>query len=235
MSVFFSPPLCRIFFFFFPKHGEFCRVLRVLERVEDVCCRTRYLYLICYLNAIGAGVTSMDCILLWLGFYNPSSITSGKLFLIFKLLLFTVMEILKSEYIYIYTSMQGAPPLRGGFPVDYGPRADDRRLGLASPVSKTVSHSGNSKGEEDDAQPSRHLWVGNVSQEVSEAILKEKFSQFGEVDNVTVYSSRNYAFVNFINQEDAVEAKNLLHGVMLGGLAMRIEFAKGVSNLPSPF
>jgi RNA recognition motif-containing protein len=133
------------------------------------------------------------------------------------------------------SSFSGAPPLRGGFPVDYGPRADDRRLGLASPVSKTVSYSGNSKGEEDDSQPSRHLWVGNVSQEVSEAILKEKFSQFGEVDNVTVYSSRNYAFVNFINQEDAVEAKNLLHGVMLGGLAMRIEFAKGVSNLPSPF
>lgn len=208
----------------------------MLERVEDICCRTRYLYLICYLNVIGAGVTSMDYILLWLGFYNPSSITSGKLFLIFKLLLllfFKVMEILNSEY--IYTSMQGAPPLRGGFPVDYGPRADDRRLGLASPVSKTVSYSGNSKGEEDDALPSRHLWVGNVSQEVSEAILKEKFSQFGEVDNVTVYSSRNYAFVNFINQEDAVEAKNLLHGAMLGGLAMRIEFAKGVSNLPSPF
>jgi RNA recognition motif-containing protein len=133
------------------------------------------------------------------------------------------------------SSFSGAPPLRGGFPVDYGPRADDRRLGLASPVSKTVSYSGNSKGEEDDALPSRHLWVGNVSQEVSEAILKEKFSQFGEVDNVTVYSSRNYAFVNFINQEEAVEAKNLLHGVMLGGLAMRIEFAKGVSNLPSPF
>ncbi|CAK9229092.1 unnamed protein product [Sphagnum troendelagicum] len=125
------------------------------------------------------------------------------------------------------SSFSGAPPLRGGFPVDYGPRADDRRLGLASPVSKTVSYSGNSKGEEDDALPSRHLWVGNVSQEVSEAILKEKFSQFGEVDNVTVYSSRNYAFVNFVNQEEAVEAKNLLHGVMLGGLAMRIEFAKG--------
>jgi hypothetical protein len=27
-----------------------------LERVEDVCCWTRYLYLICYLNVIGAGV-----------------------------------------------------------------------------------------------------------------------------------------------------------------------------------
>ncbi len=118
MCLCFFPPLSVGFFFFFsPKHGEFYRVLRVLERVEGVCCWTRYLYPICYLNVIGAGVTSMDYILLWLGFYNPSFITSGMLFLIFKLLsllFFTVMEILNSKYIYIYFHA-GCSTLKRGF------------------------------------------------------------------------------------------------------------------------
>lgn len=121
--------------------------------------------------------------------------------------------------------VQGTPPLRGGFPVDYGPRVDDRRQGLTSPTSRPAH---NSKDDHEDTPPSRHLWVGNVSQDVTEAMITEKFAQFGEVDNVTVYSTRNYAFVNFRNQNDSVEAKNRLQGFVLGGMAIRIEYAKGV-------
>lgn len=70
--------------------------------------------------------------------------------------------------------------------------------------------------------------MGNVSQNVSDAMFMERFAQFGEVESVTVYSSRNYGFVNFRNPEDALTAKNRLQGSILSGLAMRIEFAKGV-------
>ncbi|KAL3687423.1 hypothetical protein R1sor_013732 [Riccia sorocarpa] len=121
-----------------------------------------------------------------------------------------------------------APPLRGGFPVDYGPRVDDRRFTSQAPT-RTALAKGQQQlsDEQDEAPPSRHLWVGNVSQEVTESLLREKFSKYGPIESVTVYSQRNYAFINFKNLENAQDAKNALQGVVLGGLAMRIEFAKG--------
>lgn len=111
--------------------------------------------------------------------------------------------------------------------MDYGPRVDDRRQGLSSSAGRPT-HNG--RDDHDDTPPSRHLWIGNVSQEASETVIRDKFAQFGEVDSVTVYSSRNYAFVNFRNLDDAVEAKNRLQGFALGGMAIRIEYAKGVST-----
>ncbi|GLJ07609.1 hypothetical protein SUGI_0070720 [Cryptomeria japonica] len=86
------------------------------------------------------------------------------------------------------------------------------------------------KMEHDALQTSRNLWVGNVSQHVTETVLAEQFSRFGEVESITVYTSRNYAFINFRKEEDAVIAKRSLQGLVLGGLALRIEFAKGDSH-----
>lgn len=83
------------------------------------------------------------------------------------------------------------------------------------------------KGPPSDAHQSRHLWVGNVSSSLTEVVLVEQFSRFGDVESVMVYSSRNYAFVNFKSLEDAVYAKKGLQGAVLGGFAIRIEFAKG--------
>lgn len=68
---------------------------------------------------------------------------------------------------------------------------------------------------------------------MTEGQLVEKFSKYGPIESVTVYSQRNYAFINFKNLENAQDAKNGLQGVVLGGLAMRIEFAKGVRNFIS--
>lgn len=125
------------------------------------------------------------------------------------------------------------PPFRGGFPIDYGPRIDDSwRQGMPTPTASrnaTMYNMCKQQDEQlDDGPPSKHLWVGNVSQDTTDHVLKEKFAQFGEVESVTVYPSRNYAFVNLKNQDEAMNAKIHLQGVYLGGFAMRIEFAKGV-------
>uniref|UniRef100_A0A0D6R8D5 RRM domain-containing protein n=1 Tax=Araucaria cunninghamii TaxID=56994 RepID=A0A0D6R8D5_ARACU len=121
---------------------------------------------------------------------------------------------------------------RSGVGVKWGtPFARDRVQGLRF---EEKSHLfGVQKTEHETLQPSRNLWVGNVSQHVTETELAEQFSRFGEVENITVYSARNYAFINFRKEEDAVIAKRSLQGVVLGGLALRIEFAKGDSHLSS--
>jgi RNA recognition motif-containing protein len=77
--------------------------------------------------------------------------------------------------------------------------------------------------------PSQHLWVGNISTSVTEMTLAEQFSRFGDIESLKLYSTKNYAFVTLNTVEDAMYAKKRLHGTVLGGLAIRIEFVKGVS------
>ncbi|KAI5062058.1 hypothetical protein GOP47_0022597 [Adiantum capillus-veneris] len=101
---------------------------------------------------------------------------------------------------------------------------------VSTPDAKEEDHPTSEKpfhrNDEQEA-PSRHLWVGNVSTSVTEAELAEQFSRFGDIESVTAYPSRNYAFVNFKSVEDGLYAKKGLQATVLGGLAIRIEFAKG--------
>lgn len=100
---------------------------------------------------------------------------------------------------------------------------------VTTPDAKEEEHPTEKSSHKSDEQevPSRHLWVGNVSTSVTEAELAEQFSRFGDIESVTAYPSRNYAFVNFKSVEDGLYAKKGLQGTVLGGLAIRIEFAKG--------
>lgn len=93
-----------------------------------------------------------------------------------------------------------------------------------------VSEKATSHRMNDEACPSQHLWVGNVSTSVTKTMLAEQFSRFGDVELVKLFSLKNYAFVTLKTVEDAVYAKKGLHGTVFGGLAIRIEFAKGVNH-----
>ncbi|GLJ13530.1 hypothetical protein SUGI_0214430 [Cryptomeria japonica] len=51
------------------------------------------------------------------------------------------------------------------------------------------------KGEEEESPPSQNLWVGNVSADVTETMLRETFTKFGDIDNIMPYPQLNYVFV----------------------------------------
>ena len=80
-----------------------------------------------------------------------------------------------------------------------------------------------------NAPPSRHLWVGNLSHNLAEHTLANHFLQFGELESVAFQPGRSYAFINFKNDEDAFVAVRALQGFVVGGNALKIEFAKAVS------
>lgn len=80
------------------------------------------------------------------------------------------------------------------------------------------------------APPSRHLWVGNLGPHVTQSTLSEHFLRFGEIENITHIPGRNYAFVDYKKEEDAVIALRGLQGFSIAGMPLRIEFAKGVSH-----
>ncbi|GLJ12288.1 hypothetical protein SUGI_0188100 [Cryptomeria japonica] len=71
------------------------------------------------------------------------------------------------------------------------------------------------KGGEEESPPSQNLWVGNVSTNVTETMLRETFTKFGDIDNIITYPQWNYAFVYFKHIEHAIAAKEGLQGVPL--------------------
>ncbi|KAF7145428.1 hypothetical protein RHSIM_Rhsim04G0031600 [Rhododendron simsii] len=93
------------------------------------------------------------------------------------------------------------------------------------PRSEEKSHHGRSK-----APPSRHLWVGNLSQNLNENALADLFLQFGELESVAFQPGRSYAFINFKHDKEAFAAVGALQGFSVAGSPLKIEFAKALPS-----
>lgn len=60
--------------------------------------------------------------------------------------------------------------------------------------------------------PSRHLWLGNVTQKPTEEVIGAIFSEYGTVDSVRVFPVKAFAFVNFSDISAAIRAVTSLEG-----------------------
>ncbi|KAE8676850.1 hypothetical protein F3Y22_tig00111582pilonHSYRG01382 [Hibiscus syriacus] len=95
-------------------------------------------------------------------------------------------------------------------------------------------HPPSGSSSRSNAPPSRHLWVGNLSHSILEPDLTDHFLQFGELESVAFQPGRSYAFINFMNDEEAISAMRALQGFPVAGNPLRIEFAKAdKSSTPS--
>ncbi|KAJ0246642.1 RNA recognition motif domain-containing protein [Hirschfeldia incana] len=85
-----------------------------------------------------------------------------------------------------------------------------------------------SKGREPDGSgiQSTNLWVGSLTPDTTESDLADLFGRFGEIDRLTAYASRCFAFIYYRRVEEAVAAKEALQGANLNGSQIKIEFAK---------
>ncbi|XP_024440498.1 flowering time control protein FPA isoform X2 [Populus trichocarpa] len=128
---------------------------------------------------------------------------------------------------------------------DYLQRRDEQRLTLrGSPFLQRDSRVRNaspetfypdkSKMSDNSAEPSEVLWIGFPALlKVDEMILRKAFSPFGEIEKITVFPGRSYAFVRFTNLTSACRAKETLQGKLFGNPRVHICFAKneaGSSN-----
>ena len=66
--------------------------------------------------------------------------------------------------------------------------------------------------------PSRHLWLGNVTQKPTDEQVLEVFQTFGKVDSVRVFPVKAYAFVNYAEIASAIKAMSSLEGVAIPAL-----------------
>ncbi|XP_031287051.1 flowering time control protein FPA [Pistacia vera] len=108
----------------------------------------------------------------------------------------------------------------------------DSRARHASPPDSTYPDK--SKMSDKSAEPSEVLWIGFPALlKVDEVILRKAFSPFGEIEKITVFPGRSYAFVQFKSLMSACRAKETLQGKLFGNPRVHICFAKseaGSSN-----
>ncbi|PVU87261.1 hypothetical protein BB561_006408 [Smittium simulii] len=109
-------------------------------------------------------------------------------------------------------------------------RAHDEMQGIQ--IKNSIIRVGYGKGEgyaTSDAQamqPTRALWVGNISSTTTPSSLRVFFENFGVVESARILGQKSCGFVNFERLEDAVRAKQATNGRELDGMVVRIGYAK---------
>ncbi|CAL1408016.1 unnamed protein product [Linum trigynum] len=115
-----------------------------------------------------------------------------------------------------------------GFPVD--------GLPLRIEFAKADKPSSSSRDEDhEQLSPSEVLWISFPAVlKVDEAILRKAFSQFGEIERITVIPGRSYAFVQFRALSSACRAKETLQGKLFGNPRVHISYARNEGRPRSP-
>ncbi|KAE8581927.1 hypothetical protein XENTR_v10019873 [Xenopus tropicalis] len=61
------------------------------------------------------------------------------------------------------------------------------------------------------------VWVGNITNQITEGVLRSHFEPFGSVHSMRILYSRTCAFINFTNREAAETAFHALQGLTVEG------------------
>jgi len=76
------------------------------------------------------------------------------------------------------------------------------------------------------------LYVGNLSYSVTDNQLKELFSNYGEVKEVTIIGSKGFGFVEMADSEAAEKAKEALDGSEFEERTLKVDEARPRESRP---
>ncbi|KAG6813626.1 hypothetical protein H0H92_009243 [Tricholoma furcatifolium] len=140
-----------------------------------------------------------------------------------------------------------AAPRAGAAPTVHFPGGDTVTPGrgtsayLIAPSSQNRSLSPKSEQTSSQTQtPTRSLWIGNLDSAVTSEQLIRHFAPYGAIESLRLLPEKECGFVNFVDQADAIRAKedvlNRLGGDigMPNGQTVRIGFGKADSAPVAP-
>ncbi|CAI9721344.1 nuclear ribonucleoprotein R-like isoform X1 [Octopus vulgaris] len=78
--------------------------------------------------------------------------------------------------------------------------------------------------EPDTSTMSKVLYVRNLTSDVTEELLKEKFGYFGKLERAK--KIKDYGFIHFEEREDALKALESLNNQKIGGMEIEVSLAK---------
>jgi RNA recognition motif-containing protein len=76
----------------------------------------------------------------------------------------------------------------------------------------------------------KKLFVGNLTYSVTSDELGELFASYGEVVEAKVIEGKGFGFVEMSSQEEAVAAKDGLHGTEFVGRTLNVDEARPPRN-----
>ncbi len=74
--------------------------------------------------------------------------------------------------------------------------------------------------------PSRSLWVGNIDTSLPSKDILAYFSPFGQVESIRILPEKDCAFINFVHLEDAIAAKEAMHGGHVGNCIVKVGYGR---------
>ncbi|KAG6821175.1 hypothetical protein H0H93_005395 [Arthromyces matolae] len=113
---------------------------------------------------------------------------------------------------------------------------------LIAPSSQNRSLSPKSEGPSSSQTqtPTRSLWIGNLDSSVTSEQLIRHFAPYGAIESLRLLPEKECGFVNFVDQSDAIRAKDDVLNRLLGDIGMpngqtvRIGFGKADSAPVAP-
>eukprot|EP00262_Sarcandra_glabra_P022163 TRINITY_DN96_c0_g3_i1.p1 TRINITY_DN96_c0_g3~~TRINITY_DN96_c0_g3_i1.p1 ORF type:complete len:478 (-),score=115.22 TRINITY_DN96_c0_g3_i1:274-1521(-) len=111
-----------------------------------------------------------------------------------------------------------------------GPATTKKNAGTQQPYSAKASFQ-SSQGTQSENDPNNTtIFVGGLDSNVTDDVLRQVFSQFGELVHVKIPIGKRCGFVQFANRACAEEALLMLNGTPLGGQNIRLSWGRSPSN-----
>ncbi|CAO2823659.1 unnamed protein product [Amaranthus hypochondriacus] len=110
------------------------------------------------------------------------------------------------------------------------------RIGAAANkkgVDGTASYQ-NTQGNQNDSDPNNTtIFVGNLDSNVTNELLRQTFSSYGELVHVKIPVGKQCGFVQFTTRSCAEEALKALNGAQIGGRNVRLSWGRSPNNRQS--
>jgi RNA recognition motif-containing protein len=70
------------------------------------------------------------------------------------------------------------------------------------------------------------LYLGNVTPNLTESVLRSEFGRFGNIETVRMMIQKNCAFITFQNTQEATQAKQYMDKQKILDTLIRVNFGK---------
>ncbi|KAI9219677.1 hypothetical protein BC828DRAFT_349094 [Blastocladiella britannica] len=106
-----------------------------------------------------------------------------------------------------------------------------KMLGQEIKVNWAHQGQGGTRGSGEDTSTHHHVFVGDLSPDVTDDVLYKAFSAFGTLSiarvmwDTATHKSRGYGFLAFRDREDADRAISTMNGEWLGSRSIRVNWA----------
>ncbi|KAG2536881.1 hypothetical protein PVAP13_9NG230100 [Panicum virgatum] len=114
-------------------------------------------------------------------------------------------------------------------PMRLGPASNKKNTGGQQQASSATYQ--NTQGTDSDNDPNNTtVFVGGLDPSVTDELLRQTFSPYGELLYVKIPVGKRCGFVQYSNRASAEEAIRVLNGTQLGGQSVRLSWGRSPAN-----